>query len=218
MTPSHHSPDTVLAEYALGTASPALALMVATHLTLCPTCRARVEALEAIGGRMLEDEAETALQPGEIDALMALLDGPPPAEKEPGPSDPAGVFPRPLVRYIGGVDAQRWQWRLPSVRAVDVPAESADTLPLRVVRLNRGYRLPVHDHAGVERAVILAGGWEDQTGEYHRGDFFYADTELREHDQRCFPDEDCILLVLNDAAIVPRNPFIRWVLKRVPPL
>ena len=218
MSPEHHSPDTLLAAYALGSATPAEALLVATHLTLCPTCRARVAELEAVGGAMLADEEPAEVEDAELDAVMARLDEAPPPAREVGPSDPAGVLPRPLVRYVGGLDAVRWTWRVPSVRAVDLPVPTAGTLPLRLLRLSRGYRLPLHDHSGEERAVILAGGWADRTGEYHRGDFFHADEALGAHDQRCFPDEDCIVLVLNDAGIVPRNRLVRAALRLVPPL
>ncbi len=217
MSPSHHCPDPLLTKYALGSASSAEAVVVATHLTLCPLCRARSEALEAAGGALLNAAEPEGVSTDEIDSLFARLDEPPEI-RDPGPSDPAGVLPRPLVRFVGGFDDLHWRWRLPKVRTVDLQIPVEGTLPLRLVRLGRGYHLPVHDHAGEERAVILAGGWSDQNGDFHRGDFCHADATLEGHDQRCFPDEDCIVLVLNDAAIIPHSPLMKWLTSLLPPL
>ena len=42
-------------DYAAGSLSEPVALLIATHLALCPRCRHEVEEFEALGGALLED-------------------------------------------------------------------------------------------------------------------------------------------------------------------
>ena len=52
----HHLPDDILMAYAAGTLPEAFNLMVATHVSMCDTCRAQVESFDAVGGEMLAQE------------------------------------------------------------------------------------------------------------------------------------------------------------------
>ncbi|WP_332308091.1 zf-HC2 domain-containing protein, partial [Elstera litoralis] len=52
--PHFHPPESLLIDYAAGTLPEAISLLVATHLTYCPTCRKEMAALEAVGGAMLD--------------------------------------------------------------------------------------------------------------------------------------------------------------------
>src|SRR5207245_3768 len=49
-----HPDDSLLIEYAAGSLDEATALLVATHLALCPDCRRPVRRAEAVGGALLE--------------------------------------------------------------------------------------------------------------------------------------------------------------------
>ena len=53
--PTHHLSDELLFAYAAGTCTEAESLLVASHLTLCPLCRHRLEEMEAVGGALLEE-------------------------------------------------------------------------------------------------------------------------------------------------------------------
>ena len=50
----HHPLPEHLAEYAAGVGEIGVDLVVACHATLCPTCRAEIEAMEQLGGAMAE--------------------------------------------------------------------------------------------------------------------------------------------------------------------
>ena len=57
----HHISDALLLEYASGSLEESWSLAVATHLALCPHCRARLRLMEAAGGALMEEaEPETA--------------------------------------------------------------------------------------------------------------------------------------------------------------
>ena len=53
----HHLGDDILMAYSAGTLPEAFSLMVATHISLCDTCRAQLETFDAVGGAMLEEDA-----------------------------------------------------------------------------------------------------------------------------------------------------------------
>ena len=60
MTIRHHLSEQLLTGYAAGQLPEAFNLIVATHVSLCDECRARLAALEVVGGAILEDIEEIA--------------------------------------------------------------------------------------------------------------------------------------------------------------
>ena len=53
--PNSHPSDALLMAYAAGSLDEGQSLVVATHLQLCPSCRHRLQLMEAVGGVLLED-------------------------------------------------------------------------------------------------------------------------------------------------------------------
>lgn len=208
MSPTHHLPASWIVAWAAGTMDPAREVLAAAHLTLCPHCRYEVRQAEQLGGAVLDRAIRADTAPaGSFDALMARIDEP---EREPTRSthDPSGVLPASVARYTGPYNDVRWRWLAPRVHGVtlDVPTSG---LPLRLIRIAAGHRLPLHDHAGAERGLVLRGGWRDQTGHYRRGDACFVDPDLKGHEQVMDTDTDCIALVLNDGPIEAHNPILR---------
>ena len=66
----------------------AFGLIAATHVSLCDDCRARLSALEALGGALVEDAGEMALDAGALDRVMARLEMP---ERRPAPRPVRGA-------------------------------------------------------------------------------------------------------------------------------
>ena len=66
--PTHHIDEALLMDYAVGATSEPESLIIATHLALCPHCRATVRDLEEVGGALLDDVAPEAVAE---DALAA---------------------------------------------------------------------------------------------------------------------------------------------------
>jgi putative transcriptional regulator len=61
MTIRHHLSEQLLTGYAAGQLPEAFNLIVATHVSLCDECRARLAALEAVGGALIEEIDEIAM-------------------------------------------------------------------------------------------------------------------------------------------------------------
>lgn len=192
-TPVHHLPEAWLVAMAAGTLGEAESVVVATHITLCPQCRNDLALAEEIAAGAMNKAPEVAMNPGGLDALLARLDEPAPPEPV-FPTDP--VLPWPILQHTGPLAQVKWKSLGPWVSGIDMPHQSVG-LPLRLVRLSAGVYLP-HRHVGSEAAVILAGGWTDETGHYQRGDAFYAEPSDHVHEQRIDEGPPCIALVLNE--------------------
>ncbi|MET0651306.1 MAG: hypothetical protein ABWY63_02225, partial [Hyphomicrobiaceae bacterium] len=61
MSIAHHLDDATLMSLAAGTLTPALAVVAASHVALCPRCRHGLAAFEAAGAALLADLAPIPL-------------------------------------------------------------------------------------------------------------------------------------------------------------
>ena len=66
--PTHHLTPQLLMAYSAGTLPEAFDLIVASHVSLCDTCRAELASYDAVGGALLE-----ALGPAPVLDGVALL-------------------------------------------------------------------------------------------------------------------------------------------------
>ena len=73
---THHLSDEYLVEYAAGSLPEAESLVVASHLSMCGECRARVETFESIGAILLEDGETEAVSADAFDTVMGMIAGP----------------------------------------------------------------------------------------------------------------------------------------------
>jgi len=217
--PKHHLSDELLMDYAAGACSEPVSLLVATHLALCPDCRARASGFEAVGGALLDDLPETAVAAGSLDALMARLDEPeaPIQAKVPAPTgDPARMLPQPLRDYVGGdLSTLNWRRATRGVERADIAIPGDDGYAAQVLRIRPGCAVPQHSHRGDEYVMVLTGGYTDESGDFERGDVQIADPDV-EHKPVAMEGEDCICLAVMDAPVrltgpIGRlfNPFVR---------
>lgn len=209
-TPHHHPDSDLLLAYAAGTLAEAPSLVVATHLALCPHCRAEVAGMEAIGGALLSADAGMAVSDGLLSDVLSRLDGPPPAEaprRRLALVGPAPVLPEPLRSYIGGdIDHIRWRRTIPGLHEANVKCSGG---AVRMMRIRSGMGMPQHTHRGDEFTLVLAGGFSDDTGHYLRGDFAATDPSV-DHRPVADDDGDCICIAFTDAPLRLTGRFLRW--------
>jgi putative transcriptional regulator len=209
--PVHHPSEERLLDYASGASPEPVALLVATHLALCPGCRRAIAELEAVGGALLEELPPEPVNDDSFARLLARLDRPAPAVPAVSSGDP--ILPQPLRDYIGSLDRVAWR-RFGPVYEVRL-LTGFDRLTTRLVRIRPGSVMPRHTHAGSELSLVLQGGFSDVTGHYRRGDVAEADREV-DHRPVVDADEECLCLAVTDAPVrltgrLGRllNPFIR---------
>ncbi|MEM8653230.1 MAG: ChrR family anti-sigma-E factor [Pseudomonadota bacterium] len=198
---THHLTDDILMAYAAGTLPEAFNLMVATHVSLCDTCRAAVESYDALGGEVLEQTPgnDISLTPGSFAATMALIAGGAPDTIHTAPRARDAVLPQPLQDYVGGgVDTIRWRPVGMGVKQAILPASKDASA--RLLYIPAGAAMPDHGHHGTEMTMVLQGAFQDEDDYFARGDVEIADSDLH-HTPVADIHEDCICLAVTDAPL-----------------
>lgn len=210
MTIKFHISNDILLSYSSGTLDEASGLLVATHLALCPHCRARNALADSLGGYLLESLEATPLSDGLIDHVLAQVRNeisvPGAAASVPGAVDP--VLPEPLRGYLGGdLDGLPWKRLAPRIQQIQI-ATADERSQARLLRFQSGLRVPSHGHNGRELTLVLAGSLCDRDSVLYRGDIAESD-ERTEHQPYAGPGEDCICLAVTDAPLRFKSMFAR---------
>ena len=205
-----HLGDDILLKYAAGTLDEASGLLVATHLALCPHCRARNRAADALGGVLLDSLEAAPISASTMDAVLARLRDEPqlPEAAPPAPYSTHPVIPDPLRSYLGG-DLDSLHWRMIAPRVHQIQIETADhRSKARLLRFHSGSTVPTHGHNGRELTLVLTGSLCDRDTVLRRGDIAETD-ERTEHQPYAGPGEDCVCLAVTDAPLRFKSIFAR---------
>jgi putative transcriptional regulator len=184
-----------MAAYAAGTLPEGLAMVVATHLSFCPDCRALSRGMEAAGGVILADLPPASMA---ADALTRVLLR---AEAQSAPGAASGATPLPPVRHTGlpapldRCDFGRWWPVAPGLRWRPMRVTGRAWAGLLAVAPGR--TLPRHGHDGLELACVLRGSFVDGSGRYAVGDI--AEPEA-DHDDppRVDSAEPCVCVIASE--------------------
>lgn len=206
---THHTPDALLAAYAVGSLPHPFALVVATHISLCLECRAGYEAHQAAGGVLLEAAKEQPISANLKASVLDLLD----AAIVPKPTfQRMGVFPGPVMQALKGKPPS-WKSLGMGVRQNILSAGRQGSV--RLLYIPPGQAVPDHSHGGLELTLVLQGSFRDDTGQFGVGDLEVADQTL-EHTPIADMGAPCICLAATDAplrftALLPRilQPLFR---------
>lgn len=175
--------------------------MVATHVSMCDTCRATVESYDALGGELLAQPPanEMTLAPGSFAATMALIAGGEVDAPRPPARKAGSILPGPLQDYVGGdVDSIRWRGIGLGVKQAILPT-SRDA-SARLLYIPAGAAMPDHGHHGTEMTMVLQGAFQDEDDYFARGDVEIADSDMH-HTPVADIHEDCICLTVTDAPL-----------------
>lgn len=206
MTIRHHLSDQLLMGYAAGQLPEAFSLVVATHVSMCDECRARLASYDAMGGALVEDLAEVAMGATALDAVLARIDGMPQATQR-APLRAAGILPAPLADYVGG-DLSAVKWRSIGMGVKQAILPTGRDASARLLFIPAGVAVPDHGHRGMELTLVLQGAFADANDRFDRGDLEIADESLQ-HTPVAMAGMDCICLAATDAplkfrGLVPR--------------
>lgn len=213
MTIRHHLSDQLLMAYSAGQLPEAFSLVVATHVSMCDECRARLGSFDAVGGALIEEIDEISMGEAALEAALARIDGLPQATQAE-PLRPAGIFPAPLADYVGGdLTSVRWRRVGGGVKQAILPTRREASA--RLLYIPAGVAVPDHGHRGMELTLVLQGAFADENDRFNRGDIEIADEEV-EHTPVALAGEDCICLAATDAplrfrGLIPRlaQPLLR---------
>ncbi len=210
---NHHLNDQLLLGYSAGNLPEAFNLIVATHLSLCDECRARLESFDALGGALLDEQEMVELDDDSFDKAMALIENAPMARPE-RTKPTCGVLPSPLIDYVGG-DLSAVKWRGIGGGVKQAVLKTSKEANIRLLSIPGGTAIPDHGHHGMELTMVLQGAFTDEDGRFGRGDIEIAGEHV-EHTPIAEPGMDCICLAATDAPLrfngfLPRivQPFIK---------
>ena len=196
---AHHPDVSTLMTCAAGSQPEVLCAVVASHLSVCPTCRNEVSGLEKIGVALFEhlDPVPLALN-APIAAVKHV------AEQGLGQSKiywPVGDVPAPLSSLIGPwLDDLDWRPIGTGAWQFVIPLSEAAKGDLRLIKIAPGRALPKCGADGEELALVLRGGCRDGSNVFKLGDFNDRDDGA---DQLIVADEELgsILLIANETEL-----------------
>ena len=191
---NHHIPDAMLAAYAAGNLQHAFAVVVASHVSLCPQCRVAFDAHQAVGGVVLESTASVAISSSLKSDILSQLDAPytsaPFYER-------SGAFPGPVMEALKG-KPPRWKTLGMGVRQNILSTDNKGSV--RLLFIPPGQAVPEHSHGGLELTLVLQGSFSDEAGQFGVGDVEIGDEDL-EHIPVADAGDPCICLAATDAPL-----------------
>lgn len=212
MTIRHHLSDPLLIAYAAGNLPEAFGLAVATHVSLCDDCRARLGAFEAVGGAVVENCGTVAMAAGSLELVMARASASAPSRMAQVKA--LGNVPAPLADYIGG-DFAAVKWRPLGMGVRQAILKTGPGASARLLYIPAGRAMPDHGHRGMELTLVLQGAFRDAEHRFGPGDIEIA-TEDLEHTPVAEAGVPCICLAVTDAplrflGLIPRllQPLFR---------
>ncbi|NBB97306.1 MAG: transcriptional regulator, partial [Alphaproteobacteria bacterium] len=183
---THHLNDRLLMAYSAGSLPEAFNLVVATHVSVCDDCRARLASFDAVGGALLEEDSAVMASDSLATVMARIKSGAPTAKPDGRPRD--AVLPVPLVDAIGG-GLDRVQWRAVGGGVRQAILQTSDKASARLLHIPAGAAVPDHGHQGMELTLVLQGAFRDEDAIFQRGDVEIA-TEEMEHTPIAEPGQD----------------------------
>lgn len=208
----HHLSEALLMGYSAGTLPEAFNLVVASHVSMCDTCRAALAAYDSVGGALLADEAAPLADDSFAQTMARIARSP----KDPIVTTPTrnAVFPAPLQDYVGG-DLDAVTWRNVGGGVQQAILHTSKDASARLLRIPGGTKIPDHGHRGLELTLVLQGAFSDEEDRFGRGDIEVANEDVH-HTPYAEPGEVCICLAATDAplrfaGLLPKmlQPFVR---------
>ena len=207
-TITHHLPDRLLMAYSAGALPEAFSLVVATHISMCDECRARLGAYDALGGAVLAACETAEMSDDALAATLARIDAQDRASTDAADATAIAptrrmarrrLLPAPLQDYVGGdLDAVRWSRAGPGVHQAILRTGRDATA--RLLRIRGGAAMPEHGHRGLELTLVLQGAFRDAEDRFGPGDIEIAGSDLH-HTPVAEAGPDCICLAATDAPL-----------------
>lgn len=198
MSIRHHLDEATLLSYVAGSLSQGMALVVASHLSMCAECRNRVAKQEAVGGSLLENLAPAAISSSALDDVLARLDQTETAQPQPERQSDSSL-PAPLYEALGcSLRDVAWKKIVAGIHYFDLPYTAGGVT--RLLKIAPGKTLLPHGHQGNELTLVLEGSFCDDIGRFARGDIADLDEQV-EHQPLVDSQTDCICLIATDGPL-----------------
>lgn len=223
-------PEELLLDYASGCCSPALDLLMATHLSMSEDSRRLCGMLEDVGGFFLETlhgepmervTAQSVLEEAErsdgAEAMMMSAAAPEKSAYADRSSLAPAKFggdapPLPLRAYAADFLSERaWRRLGRSVATVRLSASNNEERA-HLLWAKPGADIATHRHIGREVVLVLKGAFWDEGVRYGPGDIAVGE-DGSVHAPTIDREAECICLAVTEAPVQFVGPFA-WILNR----
>lgn len=200
----------LLTEYAAGSLSVAQSACVAAHLNYCGECRHSVTQLQNIGAALFESNDPAPVGDTLLNRVLARLDEDAPLHYASATERSySNATPALLQRLMQG-DFSDLPWRKITEALRITRLQTGDpNYEFALYRIRAGGVIPDHGHRGNEMTLVLEGGFSDDRGTYHPGDFTFRRSDDH-HAPRALAEQDCICLAVLDAPLRFTGWKYRW--------
>jgi putative transcriptional regulator len=199
VTIKHHLTDDLLMGYSAGALPEAFNVVVATHISLCDECRARLGSFDAVGGAVVESSDAVDMAEDSLAAVMATIHATPDMPVATPAPRAHGIFPTPLQDYVSGsLETVKWRKIGGGVSQAILPTSKDATV--RLLKIPAGTAVPDHGHRGTELTLVLQGAFVDEHDRFGTGDIEVANEDLH-HTPVAEEGLDCICLSATDAPL-----------------
>lgn len=215
--------EALLLSYAAGMLDAAQNLIVASHVALNPNARKFVHGCEAVGGALIEKHCEpVAMKDCSLGKVLDRIENAcETAAKKACCEAKQAAFPDPLdipapLQQILIAQHRAMQWRriMAGLQAIELDLHCKRSHS-RFLKMEPGCKTPHHRHGGLEITLVLDGAFEDEIGQFRRGDLVVTDERINHTPQAC-NKHGCVAFVVTAAPIrltgiaALLNPFIKF--------
>ena len=204
-----HPSSEMLLKHAMGNTSEAESLIISSHLTYCPVCKAEVAKYENIGGFYLKNHEELNVSESLWNNLLDKVDGLEQDSKVSNYVDHKlnttlnanGVrIPSFLYQYLSNAaDTKKWNSTINNVKYFNIEFKE-NSYKGKMLEIPPGKMMPKHSHEGLEATMVFHGGYSDEAGNYHTGDLVILD-DNEEHSPVSSEKTGCICLVIYSGSL-----------------
>lgn len=195
---NHHIPSDILMSYAAGTTTPAVSLVIATHLTLCRKCREEYAKYEELGGYYMQNVEEVKVDSNTINSILDKIDSNASIDDESTEHDKDHFsnIPRVLQKYLpsGKSLTHSWKKTFSGFKYFNINIGDSSSV-VKMLSIPPGKKLPHHSHEATEYTLVLEGGFSDEQGRYDFGDIAVVG-ENHSHTPVADSKEGCVCLVV----------------------
>ena len=217
----HHPTVQILKDFATGELPDSLSLVVSSHVEMCEQCQAEVLRLteiaaidsfgsdESIAEELIENQVNAVLHSVTDDHHsgldMSLINSITANEQLEDVEATQNHSPQKITvadtefelpRALNQVARKDWL-HLGKISRARLDFEDGEH-HTSLLHIGKEGTVPCHTHKGFEITLLLEGSFEDEMGEYHKGDFIWLNGE---HTHQPFTKEGCVCLTVSSDAL-----------------
>jgi putative transcriptional regulator len=193
MTISHHPPEDLLADFAVGRLEEAHQLVVGVHVAGCARCGRFVQAIEQLGGLALEDVEPVPVAPDAFEQVMSRIHDAP-TERAARTAEAARGSEQDVPAALRNYRIGKRRRIAPGLSMRPIELSGSGTARAFLLRSAPGTRMLEHTHTGTELTLVLEGSFSHEGGRFGPGDFDYGDDEV-DHRPVVGDEGPCVCLV-----------------------